>query len=139
MNNLLTNRNDEVIKQNSADFYTMLVYSKFVLRLDRFRIDNYEKFTRTLERKNGFKFSFMSLYENKFKICTAALIMYKITSILAVPGVMLAYYLVKGKSGDDDYKKCGCYFCNGNLIKEEKIQRYDAYYKFVNRAFESIP
>jgi hypothetical protein len=105
MNNLLSTKNEEMIKQTSADFYTMTVYSKDILGLDEIRIKEFITFNEDIKiskgnnNKQGGRMEFFNyILENKFKfvsgISFSFLLMYKFRSVLIIPIFFSGYHIL---------------------------------------------
>jgi hypothetical protein len=168
MNNVLIQKNEEAIKQNSADFLTLCVYSKDILKLDYLHLLNYKyhllnksKFLAGNETKNdlGSKVSLKSsIDKNKFKFMTSLgislLLIYKFRSILIIPIFFSSYFITKSLisatseflhlgSEEEENRKinslCNCYFCEENKIKKLNLDKYDYYFNVIDYVFEKNP
>ena len=143
MNKFLFHKNEEYIKQNSADFYTLSIYSKDILRLDDLRLREFSDFYKSSKQVDSQLKHFQNVLSNKYKIisgiCISSALMYRFKSILIVPLFFSGYLAMKRIILNLTLKhECEdkCYFCQKNLIKIEKIEKYEKYYKIINYIFE---
>jgi len=156
MNNLLSSKNEETIKQTSADFYTMTVYSKDILGLDYLRIKEFimfdqdrKIFTKNKNNLGGFREILNYFVENKFKftsgISISFLLIYKFRSILVVPIFFTNYYFIKKiisknfSDEDNAIECCVCYHCEKNKQKANNLKTYQNYYKMISNIVEKNP
>jgi hypothetical protein len=138
MNNFLFHKNEEGIRKNSADFYIMTIYSKYILKLDDFRLKNFIKFKdRDIRKQN-----FFEINKNKYKplstIGISCVLTYYFKSILIIPLFFSSYLILNKLFTKDDYT-CNCFFCTSNLIKLEKLKKYENYYKLIDKSFDANP
>ena len=147
MNKFLFHKNEECIKQNSADFFTLSIYSKDILRLDYLRLIEFSDFYRSESNQENTKWKFFqNTHSNKFKIISGILIssaiMYRFKSVLIVP-VFFAGYLVMKRIILNLQLSHNCegisYFCQKNLKKREKLEMYEKYYKMINYIIDKNP
>jgi hypothetical protein len=143
MNKFLFHKNEECIKQNSADFYTLSIYSKDILRLDDIRLKEFSDFYKCSNQANSQSKYFQNVVSNKYKIISGIIIssvlMYRFKSILIVPLFFSGYLVMKRIILNLTLKhECEdmCYFCQKNIIKKEKIDKYEKYYKVINYIFD---
>jgi len=146
MNNFLSHKNEECIKQNSADFYTMSIYSKDILNLDFLRLKEFSDFY--LGSKNyNFDNSYIDrVYSNRFKIISGILISsgltFRFKSILVGPLFFSIYFFTK-KVILNRYilHDCNnkCYFCQKNLCKKEKLDKFEKCYEIINYIIDKNP
>lgn len=139
MKNLLIHNNENVIKTNSADFYTIMIYSKYIKKYDSFRLDDYKNFKSENNKKSDF---FDYLKFNKIKLLTSIFIsfslMYKFKSILIIPIFFVSYSVTK-KLLLAVETPCRCYFCQCNLVKEDEKKKFEKYYQLIEYIFEKNP
>jgi hypothetical protein len=151
MNNLLTQKNEEGITKNSADFYTMMIYSKNILDLDKLRINEYKLFKRenisNIEKFNNDKNKF-PIYKIFIGTSVSVFLMYKFKSIFVIPIFFTSYYLVFNKfikfiiyySAENLNKlNTECYFCEKNFKKSKKIENYEKYFQMINYIVDKDP
>ena len=143
MNKFLFHKNEECIKQNSADFYTLSIYSKDILRLDDLRLKEFSEFYKNIHQGESQLKQFQKIFSNKYKIiseiCISSALMYRFKSILIVPLFFSGYLVMKtiilNLTLNHECEDI-CYFCQKNLIKIEQINKYEKYYKIINYIFE---
>ena len=154
MNKLLTQKNDSEFKKNSADFYTLTVYSKEILGYDKFRLQEYLYFIKWKSAKllpskdEKFADSLKNFIINeKFKILTFCAIssyfVVRYRSLIVVPIFYFSFYcgkkFINKFNGEDVDQECLCFFCKKNSEKQMTLQRYNNYFKAVDIAFERNP
>ena len=146
MNNFLSHKNEECIKQNSADFYTMSIYSKDILNLDFLRLNEFSDFYFGSKHDNFDNSYVDKIYSNRFKILSGILIssalMIRFKSVLVGPLFFSGYFVTKRVilnrfiSHDCNNK---CYFCQKNLNKKEKLDKFEKYYEIINYIIDKNP
>lgn len=142
MNNLLSQKQDQIIKQNAADFYALCVYSKHILGLDSIRIKDF-----TAHRQYNKKYSdnLSSLGTSKLLLSSSLsiLLMYTFKSILIVPIFFGNYYILRqlGVLGTTNHESemssttKFCFFCSSDSRVEKVNERYNSYYKLIEYVF----
>lgn len=147
MNNLLSHKNEEAIKRNSADFYTMTVYSKDILGLDYIRLKSFKDYLQ-VNKINSL--DDINLWNNKFKILTSLgvsfILMYKFKSVLVIPLFPVVYLMSKriitgiGINYPNTFlaSDCGndCYFCKSNQFKMKQLEDCEKYFHIIDYVLE---
>jgi hypothetical protein len=136
MNNLLTQKNEESIKQNSADFYTLSIYSKNILDYDTIRINEYRNFCSMRKRGN------LTHNSNKYLKYTiggflSAFLMYRFKSVLIIPIFFSCNCLIKYFLSSSNHTNC--YFCLKNQIKTDQLDTYEKYYSIISYIVDKNP
>lgn len=146
MNNFLVHKNEECIKQNSADFYTISIYSKDILEMDRLRLNEFYSFHRIRNEKIIGSSFFKDIYSYKYRMFSgffiASGLIYTFKSILVVPIFFGGYSIIKKVMTDliDSFDcKSDCYFCQKNLKKMNQLATYEKFYSMINYVIDNNP
>jgi hypothetical protein len=133
MNKYLKVKNEEFVRQNSADFYVMSIYSSLILKKDFLRIEEFKKFCKDRNGKNKNKFDKSLVITNLF---ISAVLVYRFKSFLIIPVFYSTYYFLNYFLAG---KNLECYHCEKQKIKQNNLTRYENYYNLINYCFEKNP
>jgi hypothetical protein len=138
--NKLIEINDEKIRHNSVDLYSLCVYSKNILKLDHFRIQEYWHFRKKQNSKLQVNKNLKEL-NILIAIPTILILIYRFKSFLIIPSFFGTYYFfVKPifkfflhKNNDS------CYFCYKNKEETDKLDTINSYSSLIDLMFKRDP
>lgn len=138
MNKYLLNKDQFLIKQNSANFYALCLYSKYILNNDKYRLDDFKNFYSQLKNLNNsnnnnlsFNFQKLSLYS-----ITSFLLSYKFKSLIIFPLFYANFYLLKWMFPFTANNTDDCFFCFKNEISERNLRKYVKIYDLIEYVFK---